>query len=266
MRHTFRTFRPDLALVHGVDHMFSGVVWSWVLPPEKSGAHLALFCGAQEAWRAKKACFFEQPHYGALFGEAPVLHRGDLYGSGPPVRIVSQEVLAFARTLQGPLLDFGCGAGALVDALREAGIDAYGIEMERPGLTRETLIGEVSGRISLYDGSFPLPFGNGQFASSVAVEVIEHIPNYPAALMELARVTRGRFVMTVPDMSSIPTLFPHGVVPWHLLEGTHYNFFNQTSLHDALRPLFRRIEFARIGPRNINGTEFFTSLVAFCTK
>jgi hypothetical protein len=67
-------------------------------------------------------------------------------------------------------------------------------------------------------------------------------------------------------MSSIPTLFPHGVVPWHLLEGTHYNFFNQTSLHDALRPLFRRIEFARIGPRSINGTEFFTSLVAFCTK
>ena len=45
--------------------------------------------------------------------------------------------------------------------------------------------------------------------------MVEHIPEWRTALQELARIAREALI-TVPDMSAIPALFPHHVVPWHL--------------------------------------------------
>ena len=81
----------------------------------------------------------------------------------------------------------------------------------------------------------------------------------------MARIAR-RALITVPDASEIPTLFPHHVVPWHLLESTHVNFFTQTSLARVLLPLFPRVRFLRLGEFRVNGTRVFTSLVADCER
>ncbi len=59
--------------------------------------------------------------------------------------------------------------------------------------------------------------------SVVCSEVLEHIPDHGAAIREMARLAREA-LMTVPDMSAIPALFPHNVVRWHLLEATHASF------------------------------------------
>jgi hypothetical protein len=83
---------------------------------------------------------------------------------------------------------------------------------------------------------------------------------------EIARLASEQAIFTVPDISAIPVGFRHSVVPWHLLEGTHVNFFNQTSLHQLLKPFFAEVEFGRIGACAINDSRFFTSLVAFCKK
>ena len=72
----------------------------------------------------------EETPYAHLHTWTAVLGRADIYASGLPTRAVSAEVLSLARRLPGPVLDFGCGAGALVAALRREGIDAYGLEID----------------------------------------------------------------------------------------------------------------------------------------
>ncbi len=98
----------------------------------------------------------------------------------------------------------------------------------------------------------------------ISTEVLEHIEDYTAALAEMARLTRDRLVLTTPDMSSIPLLFPHHVVPWHLLEATHVSFFTQTSLTACLKQFFAEVEMLRVGPNTVNGTLYYTSLMALC--
>jgi hypothetical protein len=56
------------------------------------------------------------------------------------------------------------------------------------------------------------------------------------------------------------------VVPWHLLEATHVNFFTQRSLQALLAPLGSRVEFARIGRIDCDRLSYYTSLVALVQR
>lgn len=55
---------------------------------------------------------------------------------------------------------------------------------------------------------------------------------------------------------------PHGVVPWHLLESTHVNFFTQHSLHALLAPHASRIDMSRLGLVQCDRMHFYSSLAA----
>jgi hypothetical protein len=79
---------------------------------------------------------------------------------------------------------------------------------------------------------------------------------------ELARLASDRLFVTVPDMSAIPRGYHHGVVPWHLLESTHVNFFTQASLEALLAPTATRVEIARIGQVVCDRMSYYTSLAA----
>jgi 2-polyprenyl-3-methyl-5-hydroxy-6-metoxy-1,4-benzoquinol methylase len=206
-----------------------------------------------------------EPHYSNLLDEPEVLHRKEIYGFGPPSMEALNEVACLAATLPAPVLDFGCGSGALVKALRARGLEAYGIELDREAI-KESICPEVSDSITLYDGTFPMPFRDRQFESVTAIEVLEHLPDFEAALSELARVARRNCIVTVPDMSAIPICHHNHVVPWHLLEATHVNFFTQASLERALKRYFNKVEIARISPTTTNGSKWFESLVGICHR
>lgn len=208
---------------------------------------------------------FIEPHYRCLLDSHEVLHRPDVYASGPPNRIVHPEIAELAKRVEGPVLDYGCGAGALVRYLRQRGVEAYGLELDSAALRRD-LFSEVASYITLYDGAFPLPFTDGFFESVMCCEVLEHIPDYRTAVTEMARLARQTVVITVPDASAIPIGFRHGTVPWHLLESTHVNFFTQQSLARLLQPWFERVEFGRMGQVPLNDTTFYMSLTAVCSK
>jgi len=225
---------------------------------------VAVISGGREIARFRAGIPLQAPDYAGLFDEREVLHRDQIYGYGPPSAAVNRDLLALAIRLPAPVLDFGCGSGALVRELRQAGIEARGIELDRPEI-RQSLREDVRSFITLYDGRMPLPVPDGEFASVVCSEVLEHIPDFRAAAGEMARVAKLALV-TVPDMSAIPALFPHFVVPWHLLEATHVNFFTQASLEALLGKHFGGLRFSRIGPIEVNGTRVFTSLVAQCSR
>ncbi len=120
--------------------------------------------------------------------------------------------------------------------------------------------------MTFYDGRFPSPIPSGSAKAVFCSEVLEHIPDYEAAIRDMARIATEIVVITVPDCSAIPLGSRHQLVPWHLLESTHVNFFTQPSLERALRPYFRTISFGRVCPCLLNDTDFHVSIVAYCRK
>jgi SAM-dependent methyltransferase len=136
------------------------------------------------------------------------------------------------------VLDLGCGAGRFVGALRDAGIDAVGVELAEAALTRARR--NVPGadlRLVAPDGSLPL--GHGEVDLVWCSEVLEHVPDTIAFLTEIRRVLRrgGRLVLSVPD---------HGRVKRTVLALTHYDahydplgqhlrFYTRRSLGRVLR-------------------------------
>ena len=205
------------------------------------------------------------PHYRDLLASDHVYRRNHIYGSGLPNASVHPEVLAIAESLRGPVLDFGCGSGVVVATLLNAGTQAHGLELDTE-IIRQSIPPPVKSAITLYDGTLPLDLPDRAFTSVFCSEVLEHIPDFHGAVREISRLASEQAVFTVPDMSAVPIGFRHSLVPWHLLEGTHVNFFNQQSLACVLKPFFSKIEFSRIGACSINDSRVFTSIVALCTK
>ena len=168
-----------------------------------------------------------------------LLHREDVYSSGPSSRAVNGEIFALLlRYLPagGRVLDVGCGTGPFGPPLMEKGFDWHGIEvkdedcreMAESGLPHQQVVpGE------------PLPFGDGAFDGGMCIEVLEHIPDPDGFLAEVSRVVRGRTVFSVPNFEPVPLLSHKHVIPHHMLEADHKNFFTRFSLAALLRRHFR---------------------------
>ena len=111
--------------------------------------------------------------------------------------VTNRFVLDFARAFArrhtaAAMLDFGCGAGALVEAARAAGLDMVGADVfydgsqdrdraERTGLLGSAIFESADGRLAFPDASFALVTNN---------QVLEHVADLGAALDELDRVLK----------------------------------------------------------------------------
>jgi len=261
--------RPDVEGLPGMASSFQpGFVLEYLVPEELLGRRFKFI--SVESVALGKSSFvgpfdFVLPDYRMLLDLPEVLHREHVYGSGPPNTAVHPDVLHLAKKLPGPLLDFGCGSGALIAELNRLQTSVRGLELQSQTIV-QSIKPEVESLITLYDGAFPSPFPAESFRSVFCSEVLEHIPDYQGAVREIARLTSERAVFTVPDISAIPLGFRYSVIPWHLLEGTHVNFFNQRSLQGTLEAHFSKIEFGRICPSMFNDSPYYTSLVAVCLK
>jgi SAM-dependent methyltransferase len=261
--HVFRVPRPDVEGRGGASRPLAGAVAEWLLDAHAAARDAVLLVNGRDVAAIRLPPVQDTP-YRHLHAHPQILGRDGIYAFGPPNRIVSDEVLHLARQLPGPVLDFGCGAGAPVRALRQGGVDAFGLEIDEARI-RQHLFADVQPFVTLYDGSLPTRFGDRQFASVVCSEVLEHVAAPDAAIAEIARLAARRLMVTVPDMSAIPRGYAHGVVPWHLLESTHINFFTHYSLKAALAPYTSRIEMARIGLVQCDRIQFYGSLVALAS-
>jgi SAM-dependent methyltransferase len=268
MSQFYRTWRPDVVLGKTGGGPFLGFECLFILPDALTcpgRAEITLALGQEIIYSATAEFPLSLPHYRHLLATEEIGHREQIYGVGPPPVAILPEIKALSFVLPSPVLDFGCGSGALVHALRGRGIEAVGLELSsNPFLS--SLLPEARPHIRLYDGALPLPFADGCFQSAIAVEVLEHVPDCEAIVAELARVAADQVVLTVPDISAIPLGFHQGVVPWHLLEATHINFFTQPALEALLRRHFAHVDFLRIGPTVVNGAKWFCSLIALCRK
>lgn len=268
-RHSFRYHRPDIAQFLQVDNQFLGLSLNFLdinfNLPARTQHQFKVQVNGETLVEQNIEIGFSRPHYDPLLYTEAVAHREHIYGFGLPSPENPQEIVDLSQKCQGKTLDFGCGSGFLVKKLRERGLEAQGIELDRPDI-QQVITEDMRSYITLYDGQFPLPFEDKSFDTVFTTEVIEHIPDYQAALQEIARISRQQLILTVPDMSAVPIGFFHGVVPWHLLESTHVNFFSQHSLEAVLSPYFAQIEFFKIAPVQVNNSRWYISLAAVCRQ
>jgi len=204
---------------------------------------------AEQSVRLVPALLRKRPYGEVVYPEnETLLHRENIYGSGPPIEDPGTEV---ANLLQEYLpdrcsvVDVGCGAGAYGPGLISAGHDWLGLEANSHCcdiLLRRQL---PFRRVDLE--SRRLPCGDREWDCAICVEVLEHVKEPEVFLHEIARMIRGRALFSVPNMEVLPYLHDWRVVPWHLLEGDHKNFFTRSSLRSLLRKSFRYVEIFSYG-------------------
>lgn len=157
------------------------------------------------------------------------------------------------------LLDFGCGAGGLLLAAREAGFEPHGLELSR-GLARH--VQEVHG-IPVFQGLVTDPaFARERFEVIVTSQVFEHLLDPRETLAALRRhlAAPGFLLVEVPNLRDVRERLRRGC----MMDDSHLFYFSARSLssllagggfqvlevHEGLRP-FRH--FGELGRRTPDG-------------
>ncbi len=274
--HCGRAVRPDVQSVYPAlapHNPYPGVSAIVDLGPVAPGSYI-LTCRARLAGVERllarvpiQVGSHELPYAGQLAAAGTagrVLGREQIYCSGPPVPTASPDVLALLlRHAAPPLLDVGCGLGAYVAALAQHGLAGRGLEIKPEYVAAAQALGRP---VELYDGG-AIPYADGAFDTVIAVEVLEHVPHWESLLAEMLRVARRCVWLSVPNCGVIPALAPHLVVPWHMLEATHVNFFTAEILAHRLGSLPNaQTQVFTYSPFAVNGKTFDYRLCAVIHK
>ena len=109
-------------------------------------------------------------------------------------------------------------------------------------------------------------FGPAGRAPATDPETILLPPDdFETFVSEIARVARRGALFSVPNSGAIPRYAPLWVVPWHLLEGSHVNFFNVASFRRLLAGSFAHVEVTEYGELPVaaaDGTRVYNHLFA----
>jgi SAM-dependent methyltransferase len=117
-----------------------------------------------------------------------------------------------AVTAERPFLDLGCGAGVLLAAAASRGVYGIGVDLSMTWLLAAHLLISEHGGTPMLAAALgeALPLPDGQVGGVVSLDVIEHVPQIPAYLREINRVTcpNGHVALSTPNRYSL-TPEPH---------------------------------------------------------
>jgi SAM-dependent methyltransferase len=107
------------------------------------------------------------------------------------------QALGAARIPESVIVDVGCGAGQVVRALTDAGLQGHGVDVSEESVA---IAREHGGNYQVFDGK-ALPFPDG-FADAIgAFNVLEHVEEPVRLLDEMVRVLKsgGSLVVSSPN-------------------------------------------------------------------
>jgi len=118
--------------------------------------------------------------------------------------------LSYELHPRSTILDFGCGAGATVWALREEGYDAYGCDIVIPSEV-EAARGNANLIRLITQNPYRIPFDDNTFDLISSYQVLEHVQNYEAVFSEFFRILKPggaglhvfppRYILVEPHIS-----------------------------------------------------------------
>lgn len=186
-----------------------------------------------------------------------MLHREDLYTPGPPHRHFSSKVLELVEKHAGhKILDIGCGHGVNCIELNNRGFHCIGIE------AKEEYAREAQKHVEAYHmRAEKLEFPDKSFDTVIMLEVLEHLEDPHAALLETVRVARKNLILSVPNLSPLEVCVGYNVIMHHFFESTHVNFFTKSMLERFLKKYFPYVQVGEFGQFfNISGRKLYYHL------
>jgi SAM-dependent methyltransferase len=167
-----------------------------------------------------------------------------------PLREKAERLLPLVEkhAARGRLLDVGCAYGFTLEVARERGWDVAGVE------PAAAVAGETARRLGvrvdrdLFGARLP----GAAFDAVTLWDVIEHLPDPRAALLEVARILRPRGICSIatPDAGSLAARVLGARWEERMKMPEHIYFFDRPSLAALLRACgFEPLEWTTVGKR-----------------
>jgi ubiquinone/menaquinone biosynthesis C-methylase UbiE len=139
-------------------------------------------------------------------------------------KVKANLVRVAERTGRGRMLDIGCGAGFVIDLMRDTFAEIHGIDATRAMLDRIDL---SSGNVTLHEGvAEALPFEDESFDLVTAYSVFHHLADHRPVLAEAFRVLR-------PGGALYVDLEPNRAY-WRAIEAVERDFKGKTEGLDEI--------------------------------
>lgn len=191
-------------------------------------------CRGEPSFEAREEAF---GRYSVAKGQSLSSRRIWLRHSAPDAgKVELVERFAVGRRL----LDLGCARGWYGRTAQDAGFDVTYVDMDcdvDPDLRSRFVLASAEA----------LPFEDGAFDTTLALDVLEHVEDEARALEEVARVTRERLIVSVPSADD-GRLHRYNLTFKHHIDKTHQRQYGTGELVEKLaRAGFTRLEVKRSG-------------------
>jgi ubiquinone/menaquinone biosynthesis C-methylase UbiE len=140
--------------------------------------------------------------------------------------LLSERVAHLEKYLVGQkILDAGCGGGAYVEFLSQREYEVTGIDKYDEFLQ----VAREKGRLGTYIQAdiLNIPFPDKSFDCTFCFDVLEHVDDQ-AAIQELARVTKKRIIMAVPQKDEVMENFGLTFRPYQ--DPTHLRYYTPETI------------------------------------
>jgi len=160
--------------------------------------------GARELERALHDDLYTEGYYGDAGGPVAALEIGTAEYTRTATHADEGAYLVWRFLPVQRTLDVGCAFGFFVEAQRELGLDATGVDVSQYALDHAAL--GARGHVRYGNLLHRLPFGRGAFEGVSLFETLEHLPPemVPRALREVRRVTTKYVIATIPSFGPNP--------------------------------------------------------------
>lgn len=139
-------------------------------------------------------------------------------------------------------LDAGCGDGINLQwassFFQQRSVDVRLTALDYNALRVERVVKKNIAKETLVASLIEIPFGDSSFDIVFCNHVIEHIEQYPKALIEIFRILSpgGLLLIGAPNEGCLFGWLRNRVIQRSILKKTdHVNFFNSTTLSEALQ-------------------------------